>query len=113
MPHTIEQDNWIKEQWQRLMDKDDRNSPAKYPDMCLITAQEFWGLATGAITLGNDHGFKTWLGKLSDELISSYGYTSREATAYVQDQPEVWREYFNDDYTPSDAAAEDQRAGVE
>lgn len=52
MPHTIEQDDWIKEQWQRLMDKDDRNSPSEYPDMCLITAKEFWELATDAFLLG-------------------------------------------------------------
>jgi len=51
VPHTAEQDEWISEQWQRLLDKDDRNSPAEYPDMCLITAKEFWELASGAISL--------------------------------------------------------------
>lgn len=51
MPWTADQDKWIAEQWQNLMDKDDRNSPAEYPDMCLITAKEFWNLATGAIEL--------------------------------------------------------------
>jgi len=62
---------------------------------------------------GRDVEFAAWLGKLSDELISSYGYTAAEAKAYVLDQPSEWREFFNDDYTPADAAAEDQRAGVE
>lgn len=31
----------IKELWQDLLDKDDRTSPSEYPDMCLITFEEF------------------------------------------------------------------------
>lgn len=27
--------------WQDILDKDDRNSPEEYPDMALITADEF------------------------------------------------------------------------
>lgn len=30
----------VAECWQDLLDKDDRNSPAEYPDMCLITRKE-------------------------------------------------------------------------
>jgi hypothetical protein len=62
---------------------------------------------------GRDVEFAAWLGKLSDELISPYGYTAAQAKEYVLDQPGEWREFFNDDYTPADAAAEDQRAGAE
>lgn len=31
----------IRDLWQDLMEKDDRNSPAEYPEMCLITFEEF------------------------------------------------------------------------
>lgn len=31
----------IKREWQNLLDKDDRTSPAEYPDMALITFDEF------------------------------------------------------------------------
>jgi hypothetical protein len=32
-----------EEAWQALLDKDDRTSPAEYPDMCLITKDELEG----------------------------------------------------------------------
>ena len=33
----------IKRMWQSLLDKDDRNSPADYPDMAMLTFDEFSG----------------------------------------------------------------------
>lgn len=33
----------VRELWQNLMEKDDRNSPAEYPEMCLVTFEEFAG----------------------------------------------------------------------
>jgi len=30
----------LEQSWQALLDKDDRTSPAEYPDMCLITREE-------------------------------------------------------------------------
>lgn len=71
------------------------------------------GLMARTFKAGRDIAFTAWLGKLSDELRSTYGYTPPQVDQYVAQQPEVWREYFNDDYSPTDAAAEDQRAGVE
>lgn len=35
--------------WQDLMEKDDRNSPAEYPEMCLITFEEFAGYIEAAV----------------------------------------------------------------
>lgn len=69
--------------------------------------------ALAAMRRVDDAAFIRWLGKLSDELMSTYGYTAAQAKEYASDQPEAWREFFNDDYTPADAAAEDQRAGAE
>lgn len=66
-----------------------------------------------AYSAGRDVAFTAWLGKLADHLMSAYGYTARQATEYVTDQPENWRDFFNDDYTPSDAAHEDALAGVQ
>lgn len=36
-------DPLIRDLWQNLMEKDDRNSPAEYLKMCLITFEEFEG----------------------------------------------------------------------
>lgn len=33
--------NSINELWQNILEKDDRTSPAEYPDMALITFEEF------------------------------------------------------------------------
>lgn len=39
----------VRDLWQNLMEKDDRNSPAEYPEMCLITFEEFAGYIEAAI----------------------------------------------------------------
>lgn len=36
----------VREIWQQLLEKDDRTSPAEYPDMALITFEEFAALAS-------------------------------------------------------------------
>lgn len=36
----------VEDAWNDLLDKDDRTSPAEYPDMCLITMQELAGYMT-------------------------------------------------------------------
>lgn len=43
--------------WQDLLDKDDRTSPSDYPDMCLITYEEFLYYIRTAIA-GALEGFK-------------------------------------------------------
>jgi len=30
----------VRDEWQALLDKDDRTSPAEYPDMVLVTREE-------------------------------------------------------------------------
>lgn len=42
-------DPCIRDLWQNLMEKDDRNSPAEYPEMCLITFEEFQGYIATAV----------------------------------------------------------------
>lgn len=32
---------WVEKEWQDLLEKDDRTSPEEYPDMALITFEEF------------------------------------------------------------------------
>lgn len=54
-PITTDQDKWIADQWQRLLDKDDRNSPPEYPDMVLISAAEFWALLAEAVQHSNSN----------------------------------------------------------
>ena len=39
----------IDEEWQALLEKDDRTSPAEYPDMCLISKDE---LACAMLAMG-------------------------------------------------------------
>jgi hypothetical protein len=34
-------DKLIAEVWQEILDKDDRNSPEEYPEMVMITYEEF------------------------------------------------------------------------
>lgn len=38
----------VEAEWQALLDKDDRTSPADYPDMCLITRNELAGVMAEA-----------------------------------------------------------------
>ena len=40
MPDVSMLTHIVAECWQELNDKDDRNSPADYPEMCLITRAE-------------------------------------------------------------------------
>lgn len=41
---------YVRDLWQTLLDKDDRNSPAEYPEMCLITFEEFERYLADAVT---------------------------------------------------------------
>lgn len=45
----------VQAAWTSLLDKDDRNSPAEYPDMCLITRDELAALLAEA-----EAGAWTW-----------------------------------------------------
>ena len=40
---AAEQNDLIERFWQSLLDKDDRNSPEEYPDMAMLTFDEFAG----------------------------------------------------------------------
>lgn len=55
MTDTTSLSELVREAWQDLMDVDDRNSPAEYPDMCLITSKElaeFMGRASRLMAQG-------------------------------------------------------------
>jgi len=39
----------LDEEWQRLLEKDDRTSPEDCPDMCLISKQELWEAMSAAL----------------------------------------------------------------
>lgn len=56
--------------------------------------------------------FAQWLDELQHIFMTGYGYSEIEAVNYVHDQPEAWRDYFDDGYTPRQAAAEDTAAGL-
>lgn len=43
----------VKELWQELLEKDDRTSPAEYPDMALITFDEFASAIRSCLAPGN------------------------------------------------------------
>lgn len=43
----------IRDLWQDLMEKDDRNSPAEYPEMCLVTFEEFAGYLEASAAQAN------------------------------------------------------------
>jgi hypothetical protein len=45
-------DDLLEECWQALLDKDDRTSPAEYPDMCLITRAELAAVMTLSAVVG-------------------------------------------------------------
>lgn len=51
--------------------------------------------------------FKGWIADLVDHLVVRCAYTPAEAKTYVTDQPECWKCYYDDNYTPSEAAFED------
>lgn len=55
----------------------------------------------------NDPAFDKWLSDLVNHLVVMCEYTPEQAKAYVTDQPECWRDFFDDGYTPQDAAFED------
>jgi len=48
-----------------------------------------------------------WLNELGHILKHEYGMTE----GYAWETKDVWREFFDDGYSPKDAAAEDHRAG--
>lgn len=57
----------IETLWQDLLDKDDRTSPAEYPDMALITKEEF----AEALRNARDEGLEDAAAHI--EQIGSYG----------------------------------------
>ncbi len=59
-----------------------------------------------------DEEFAQWLDELKHVLMTGYGYAEVEAQSYVHDQPEAWRDFFDDGYTPRQTAAEDAAAGL-
>lgn len=61
-----------------------------------------------------DEEFLQWLDELKHVFMTGYGYAEVEAQSYVHDQGQhkVWRDYFDDGYTPRQTASEDTRAGL-
>lgn len=57
--------------------------------------------------------FDEWLAELKKVFVEKWDYTPENAKTYTEGQPETWRGFFDDDYSPDDAAHEDMRAGVE
>lgn len=51
MADSTELEPYVNQSWQDLLDKDDRNSPADYPDMCLITKKELAGYIADAVAI--------------------------------------------------------------
>jgi hypothetical protein len=106
-------DEWIKKNFSghgAAIRAEGDTAVAGEPFMSMEIAKD---LAKRAFALGRDVAFTAWLEKLADEFRSSYGFTPLQVEQYVTQQPEVWRDYFNDDYTPADAAHEDALAGAD
>lgn len=78
--------------WQELLDKDDRTSPEEYPDMALITFEEFESFANGVIA-ASDHapGEQVaeddiqWPEKPPSRFIKASGIVRREAAPFSFD----------------------------
>lgn len=51
--------------------------------------------------------FEGWCAALVDHLVKRQDWPAEQAKAYVTDQPECWRDFYEDDYTPEAAAFED------
>lgn len=51
MAENTEIEPYVNDAWQSLLDKDDRNSPADYPDMCLITKKELAEYIADAVAI--------------------------------------------------------------
>lgn len=62
----------VEVEWQTLLDKDDRTSPAEYPDMCLIRRQE-----------------------LSDAMLAAFQAAAPRPSSPTTPEPPVWRHDFN------------------
>lgn len=62
---------------------------------------------------GDAMPFDAWLARLAEVFVKGWEYTPENARAYVQDQPEVWRDFYDDEYSPEETALEDIRAGLE
>lgn len=57
--------------------------------------------------------FEHWLSELEEVMKKYYGkYEPSQARRYVFDNEDQWREYYDDAYSPLEAADEDQRSGV-
>ncbi len=55
--------------------------------------------------------FEEWCGRLVAVLSSDYGDT--HAFQNVHEAKDAWREFYDDGYTPAQAAAEDTAAGLQ
>ena len=57
--------------------------------------------------------FEEWLTALAPELAASQSMTLDEAQAYIKDTgPECWRDMFEDELSPRDAADEEAHAAA-
>jgi hypothetical protein len=54
--------------------------------------------------------FDQWLYVLKHVLIADYGFTAEASAGYVGDGSD-WKDYYEEDYSPADAAAEDASYG--
>lgn len=67
----------VDAEWQALLDKDDRTSPAEYPDMCLITRLELsWAMA------------EAWFGRDAARPTERQP-EPREATSHKEHEPSL------------------------
>jgi hypothetical protein len=58
--------------------------------------------------------FLEWRGALAVELAKQFGMSHAEAVKYIADTGDAcWREMYNDELTPAEAAAEEISASVE
>ena len=50
----------VEDEWQGLLDKDDRTSPEEYPDMCLITRDELAEMFDAVLALAGAEAVRVW-----------------------------------------------------
>jgi len=80
------------ELWQDLLDKDDRNSPAEYPDMILITREEF----EVAVTVGGGQAqdeierLRGVIRALSEGKQSTFRQRGKEVGIEADDGEKCW-----------------------
>lgn len=66
------------EAWQDLLDKDDRTSPAEYPNMALITRNEFVAYCTAAERRGIERA-----AKMADEVRNSQPFHDDHSSEFI------------------------------